>query len=191
MQILSERDGKEYNANNMMAMANIQGGLYELGFGGKGFCYDNELPEHTVYLNPFKIDKLPVTNGQYIKFIEDGGYENYRYWLSDGWDLAQDKNWNAPLYWERRAKVSIWIKKDFRGVKKLDLEEPVTNLSYYEADAYAKWAKKRLPTEAEWEKAASWNEELQKKTIYPWGDEKPIPLRMPTHWSRICGDHPK
>ena len=105
-----------------------------------------------MYLNPFKIDKFPITNGQYTKFIEDGGYENYRYWLADGWELSQDKNWNAPLYWERRGENSLWIKKDFRGVNKLDLDEPVTNLSYYEADAYAKWARKRLPTEAEWEK---------------------------------------
>jgi ergothioneine biosynthesis protein EgtB len=188
LQILSETDSKENRADIMMDMANIPGGLYELGFSGKGlFCYDNELPEHTVYLNPFKIDKFPITNGQYIKFIEDGGYENYRYWLADGWELSQDKNWNAPLYWERRGGDSLWIKKDFRGVNKLDLDEPVTNLSYYEADAYAKWARKRLPTEAEWEKAASWNEELQKKTLYPWGDEKPSPLQANTMESYLWG----
>lgn len=166
---------------------NVPGGLYELGFCGKGFCYDNELPEHKVHLNTFKLDKFPVTNGQYLKFIEDGGYENYRHWLADGWDLAQDKSWSAPLYWEYRAEDSAWTKKDFRGIKKLDPQEPVTNVSYYEADAYAKWAKKRLPTEAEWEKAASWNEELHRKTLYPWGDEKPTSIQANTMDSCLWG----
>lgn len=166
---LSELD-REALAPSKMAI--INGGLYKLGFSGKGFCYDNELPEHQVYLNSFKIDKLPVTNGEYARFIEDGGYDNYRFWLSDGWDLAQNMNWNAPLYWQRDTKCSGWIKKDFRGVNKLNPQEPVTNLSYYEADAYAKWNKKRLPTEAEWEKAASWSDELKRKTVFPWGDEK-------------------
>jgi formylglycine-generating enzyme required for sulfatase activity len=165
----------------------VPGGLYELGFCGKGFCYDNELPEYKVHLDTFKLDKFPVTNGQYLKFIEDGGYENYRHWLADGWDLAQDKSWSAPLYWEYRAEDSAWTKKDFRGIKELDPQEPVTNVSYYEADAYAKWAKKRLPTEAEWEKAASWNEELQRKTLYPWGDEKPTSIHANTMDSYLWG----
>jgi ergothioneine biosynthesis protein EgtB len=124
-------------------------------------------------LQPFKIDVAPVTNGKFIKFIEDGGYEDYRYWLADGWELVTDQGWKAPLYWEYKKEDDAWIKKDFRGINKIETEEPVTNVSYYEADAYARWAGLRLPTEAEWEKAASWNEDLQIKTIYPWGDEKP------------------
>jgi ergothioneine biosynthesis protein EgtB len=168
-------------------MIEIQGGLYQLGFCGQGFCYDNELPEHKVYLNSFKLDKFPVTNGQYAKFIEDGGYNNYRYWLADGWDLVQSEAWIAPLYWEFNEEESAWVKKDIRGVKRLDPQEPVTNVSYYEADAYAKWAGKRLPTEAEWEKAASWNEGLQKKMIYPWGDEKPNPNRANMMESYLWG----
>jgi formylglycine-generating enzyme required for sulfatase activity len=175
------------NDMNHSEMIDIPGGLYELGFCGEGFCYDNELPEHRVHLNSFRLDKFPITNGQYIEFIEDGGYENYRYWLADGWELVQDKGWNAPLYWEFRADDSSWIKKDFRGVQRLDLQEPVTNVSYYEADAYAKWAKKRLPTEAEWEKAASWDEELQKKLLYPWGDGKPTPVLANTMDSYLWG----
>ncbi|HZB80379.1 MAG TPA: SUMF1/EgtB/PvdO family nonheme iron enzyme, partial [Nitrososphaera sp.] len=120
----------------------------------------------------------PVTNGEYIKFIDDGGYEDYRYWLADGWQLVTEEQWNAPLYWvqgekERRAGKSAWKKKDFRGLNAVDPDEPVVNVSYYEADAYARWAGKRLPTEAEWEKAAAWNEELQRKTLYPWGDDRP------------------
>jgi ergothioneine biosynthesis protein EgtB len=176
------------NLNNMyLEMIEIPGGLYELGFCGQGFCYDNELPEHKVHLNSFKLDKFPVTNSQYIRFIEDGGYKNYRYWLADGWELVQCKGWNAPLYWEFREEASAWVKKDIRGVKRLDPQEPVTNVSYYEADAYAKWAGKRLPTEAEWEKAASWNEELRNKMLYPWGDEKPTPIHANIMESYLWG----
>lgn len=118
-----------------------------------------------------KIDVALVTNGEYLKFIEDGGYEDFHYWLADGWDLVQEQKWKALLYWE--FKDGKWMKKDFRGYKEIDPDEPVVNVSYYEADAYARWAGKRLPTEAEWEKAASWNEDLGRKTVYPWGDEKP------------------
>ncbi|MGI0037003.1 MAG: ergothioneine biosynthesis protein EgtB [Nitrososphaera sp.] len=156
-------------------MVDIPGGIYELGFNGKGFCYDNELPEHKVYLQPFKIDVAPVTNGDYIKFIESGGYGNYKFWLADGWDLVRENKWNAPLYWEK--KQSTWYRKDFRAADEIDPDEPVVNVSYYEADAYARWAGKRLPTEAEWEKAASWNEGRGRKTLYPWGDERPTPSR--------------
>jgi ergothioneine biosynthesis protein EgtB len=152
-------------------MVEIPEGIYELGFNGTGFCYDNELPEHKVYLSPFKIDVTPVTNSDYMKFIDDGGYEDFSYWLADGWDLIKEQGWNAPLYWERKGDT--WMKKDFRGLKEIDVDEPVTNVCYYEADAYARWAGKRLPTEGEWEKAASWNEDLQRKTKYPWGDESP------------------
>lgn len=155
------------------AMVDVPGGIYEMGFKGKGFCYDNELPEHMVYLEPYKIDVFPVTNGAFVKFIDSGGYKDYRHWLADGWDLVQEQEWNAPLYWERRG--DRWMKKDFRGLQEIDPDEPVVNVSYYEADAYGKWAGKRLPTEAEWEKAASWSEQLQRKTMYPWGDESPIP----------------
>jgi ergothioneine biosynthesis protein EgtB len=151
-------------------MVEIPEGLFELGFNGGNdlFCYDNELPEHKVYLQPFKIDIAPVSNGEFIEFIEDNGYDNFSYWLADGWDFVKEEGWTAPLYWE--SKGDARMKKDFRGFREIDLDEPVTNVSYYEADAYAKWAGKRLPTEAEWEKAASWNEDLQKKSLFPWGD---------------------
>lgn len=156
-------------------MADLPGGLFELGYSGDAFCYDNELPEHKVYLEPFKIDVAPVTNGEFAKFIEDGGYSNYKYWLADGWDAVRDQGWTAPLYWQKDG--GKWFKKDLRGLRELDPDEPVTNVSYYEADAYARWAGKRLPTEAEWEKAASWSEELGRKTIYPWGDSPPTSRR--------------
>jgi ergothioneine biosynthesis protein EgtB len=156
-------------------MVDIQGGIFEVGYRGSTFCYDNELPEHKVYLQPFKIDVAPVTNREYMKFIEEGGYEDYRYWLADGWELVKEHEWNAPLYWADQEKDGVWKKKDFRGLNKIDPDEPVVNVSYFEADAYSRWAGKRLPTEAEWEKAASWNDELQRKMLYPWGDQKPTP----------------
>jgi ergothioneine biosynthesis protein EgtB len=152
-------------------MIKIPGGLYELGFSGGDFCYDNEVPEHKTYLNAYEIDTYPVTNKQFMAFIDAGGYEDYRFWLSDGWDIVNEKKWDAPLYWQKIE--GYWYKKDFGGLNKISPDEPVTNVSYYEADAYSKWAGKRIPTEAEWEKAASWNEDLEKKTIYPWGDELP------------------
>jgi ergothioneine biosynthesis protein EgtB len=149
----------------------IPGGLYDMGYGGTDFCYDVELPEHKVYLNSYRIDTFPVTNGDYLKFMESGGYENFRFWLSDGWDQVQKNNWNSPMYWEQDG--GIWKRNDFGGKLEINPNLPVCNVSYYEAYAYSKWAGKRLPTEAEWEKAASWNEQKQIKTTYPWGNQTP------------------
>jgi ergothioneine biosynthesis protein EgtB len=149
----------------------ITGGIYEMGYNGSDFCYDIELPEHKVYLNQYSIDVFPITNADYLKFVEDGGYEDFRFWLADGWDVLKKNNWKAPMYWEKEN--GGWLRHDFRGKQKLNPGEPVCNVSYYEADAYCKWAKKRLPTEAEWEKASCWNEDKQIKTIYPWGNDLP------------------
>ena len=149
----------------------IGGGLYSMGYSGNQYCYDIELPEHKVYLNDYKIDVFPITNGQYIEFMEDGGYNNFRYWLSDGWDKVQNDKWNAPMYWEKVD--GIWMINDFLGKRKINSNEPVCHVSFYEADAYSKWAGKRLPTEAEWEKAACWDEKTRTKTIFPWGNKLP------------------
>jgi ergothioneine biosynthesis protein EgtB len=149
----------------------IAGGLYTMGYNGDEFCYDIELPQHKVFLNDYKIDTYPITNQQYLEFMEDGGYDNYKYWLSDGWEKVKADKWNAPMYWEKSD--GEWSVRDFAGIRKINPNEPVCHISYYEADAYCKWAGKRLPTEAEWEKAACWNEEKQEKTIYPWGNEHP------------------
>ena len=149
----------------------IKGGLYTQGYNGDEYCYDIELPEHKVYLNDYSIDAYPVTNQQYMEFILDGGYNMYKYWLSDGWEKVKENNWNAPMYWEQRD--GQWYVRDFMGIREINPNQPVCHVSYYEADAYCKWAKKRLPTEAEWEKAACWSEETQKKTLYPWGNQPP------------------
>lgn len=149
----------------------IDGGIFSVGYNGNEYCYDIELPEHKVYLNDFKIDVFPVTNKQFLEFIKDEGYQTYKYWLSDGWEKVKKNGWNAPMYWEEID--GEWHIRDFRGIRKIDPREPVCHVSFYEADAYCKWAGKRLPTEAEWEKAACWNEERQEKTIFPWGNEGP------------------
>ncbi len=149
----------------------IEGGLYRLGYPGKDFCYDIELPEHKVYLNDYKIDAFPITCAQFTEFIEAGGYQNFKYWLSDGWSTVQKNKWESPMYWYK--KDGQWFTNDFCGNRKINPDEPVCNVSYYEADAYCKWAGKRLPTEAEWEKAACWNEEKHIKTLFPWGNESP------------------
>ena len=153
-------------------MIGIPGGIFVMGYKGSEFCYDNELPEHRVYINDYKIDNSLVTNKEFIEFIEAGGYHNYRYWLADGWDLVTTEDWNSPLYWSFDKDRNKWTKKDFRGVHGIRENEPVTNVSYYEADAFCKWAKKRLPTEAEWEKAASWDDSTESKTLYPWGNNE-------------------
>ena len=159
-------------------MIKIPGGIFEMGYDDKlwkdFFAYDIEMPLHKVLLNDFYIDNAPVTNKEYLEFIKDGGYWNYKYWLSDGWETVKKNKWSAPLYWEQDSNGD-WFRNDFKGKKFIEhySDEPVTNLSYYEADAYAKWAGKRLPTEAEWEKAASWDEDENRKRLYPWGDDEP------------------
>jgi len=149
----------------------IKGGLYTMGYNGKDYCYDIELPEHKIYLNDYKIDEYPITNQQFMEFIKDRGYENYKYWLSDGWEKVKANKWKAPMYWEKID--GEWNVRDFLGIRKINPNQPVCHVSFYEADAYCKWAGKRLPTEAEWEKAACWNEEKQEKTTFPWGNELP------------------
>ncbi|MDH3276945.1 MAG: ergothioneine biosynthesis protein EgtB [Nitrosopumilus sp.] len=149
----------------------IKGGLYSMGYNGDSYCYDIEKPQHKVYLNDYQIDIFPITNKQYLEFISDGGYETYKYWLSDGWEMVKKNHWDSPMYWGKRE--DDWMVRDFLGFRKLNPNEPVCHVSYYEADAYCKWAGKRLPTEAEWEKAACWNEAQQQKTIYPWGNNLP------------------
>ncbi len=149
----------------------IKGDLYTIGYNGNDYCYDIELPEHKVYLNDYKIDSFPITNEQYLKFIDDGGYSDYKFWLSDGWEKVKENSWKAPMYWEKID--GQWMTQDFIGRRKINPKEPVCHVSFYEAAAYSKWAEKRLTTEAEWEKAACWDEEKQRKTIFPWGNDAP------------------
>ncbi|HJQ63514.1 MAG TPA: SUMF1/EgtB/PvdO family nonheme iron enzyme, partial [Burkholderiales bacterium] len=128
------------------------GGLRHIGHDGKRFCFDNETPRHRVYTGGFEIAAAPVTNGEFLKFISDGGYERAELWLSEGWDTRVAQSWRAPLYWLPDGEVSRVF--TLRGDQPLVLDEPVCHLSYYEADAYARWAGARLPTETEWETLA-------------------------------------
>jgi len=126
-------------------------GLYEIGYEGEGFCWDNEKSVHKVYLQDFKIQDRLVTNGEYMDFLEAGGYEQFQHWLADGWDWVQELENKAPLYWYKQDDQ--WMQYTLNGLHPLDPSLPVTHLSYYEADAYARWRGLRLPTEQEWEVA--------------------------------------
>jgi ergothioneine biosynthesis protein EgtB len=136
-----------------LSFAEFPGGLAPIGHAGAGFAFDNETPRHRVWLEPFRLASRPVTCGEFAEFIADGGYSQPEHWLSDGWTTIQQHGWEAPLYW-RRADDN-WRIFTLSGEKCLDTAEPVVHVSFYEADAYAKWAGKRLPTEAEWEVAAA------------------------------------
>ena len=128
-------------------------GVYWIGHDGNGFVFDNESPSHKVYLNSFKLSSRLVTNREYLAFIEDGSYERPELWLSDGWYTVEANDWKAPLYWEKGDRH--WWYFTLSGMREVDLDEPVTHVSYYEADAYARWKGVRLPSESEWEIASS------------------------------------
>ncbi len=127
-------------------------GVYWVGYEGNGFCFDNEGPRHRQFVQPFQLASRLVTNGEYLEFMQDGGYENPLLWLSEGWGKVRAEEWKAPLYWENID--GRWMVMTLSGLREVDKAEPVCHVSYYEADAYARWAEARLPTEAEWEVAA-------------------------------------
>ncbi len=128
------------------------GGVQEIGHTGAGFAYDIEGPPHRVFLEPYKLASRLVTNGDYIEFMEAGGYQNPVLWLSDGWAIVEAQGWEAPIYWEKHD--GTWCLFTLSGLREVRKNEPASHISYYEADAYARWAGARLPTETEWEAAA-------------------------------------
>jgi ergothioneine biosynthesis protein EgtB len=130
----------------------FKGGVHSIGHTNKNFAYDNEGPSHQVYIRPFRLASQLTTNGEYLVFIEAGGYQEPRHWLSDGWYTVRQQSWQAPLYWEQQD--GSWWHMTLNGMQPVQKDAPVCHLSYYEADAYARWAGYRLPTEAEWEVAA-------------------------------------
>jgi ergothioneine biosynthesis protein EgtB len=134
----------------------IDGGIHLVGHDGNGFAFDNESPRHEVLLRAFRIASRPVTNGEYVEFMQDGGYRRPDLWLSDGWDKVCAEAWSAPFYWERKEDDrDSWSQFTVEGLKEIDPAEPVYHISYYEADAYARWRDARLPTEEEWEVAGA------------------------------------
>ena len=131
----------------------FDGGIFPIGHSGSGFSFDNECPQHDVLLRPFALASRPVTNGEYLQFMGDGGYRRPELWLSEGWDTVSAQQWMSPLYWERREDGRWWEFTN-EGMTAVDPAEPVCHISYYEADAYARWSGCRLPSEQEWEVAA-------------------------------------
>jgi len=130
----------------------VEGGVHVIGHAGDEFAYDNEGPRHRVFLEPFRIASRLVSNGEFLEFVRDGGYRRPELWLSNGWSAVQEGSWSAPIYWEGRGDA--WQEFTLAGDGPLELAAPVCHVSYYEADAFARWSGARLPTEAEWEVAA-------------------------------------
>ena len=146
---------------------------YRSGFSNSNhdFAFDNEKPAHQVFLQDFAIDRAPVSNGDFLEFIRAGGYQNFRWWFSEGWETVTREHWQAPSYWELRD--GEWMIRDFNGLHPATsrADEPVSHVSYYEASAFAKWGGKRLPTEAEWERAACLAANENARQSFPWGNE--------------------
>ena len=179
------------SVETVSGMAEIEGGLFELGFGGgtgvppmnhaqdarATFAWDNERPQHKVYLEDFAIDRALVSVGDYLEFMNAGGYQDFRWWHSAGWEKVTQENWQAPLYWEQHD--GEWLIRDFGGLRRAaeKANEPVSHVSFLEASAYAKWAGRRLPTEAEWEKAATLSPSANSKQSFPWGESEPDETR--------------
>ncbi|MBA3514402.1 MAG: ergothioneine biosynthesis protein EgtB [Pyrinomonadaceae bacterium] len=171
-------------------MAEVERGLFWLGCGVRSgptvrdgseptgetpavpaFAFDNEKPAHQVFLQDFAIDRALVSNGDFLQFIRSGGYRDFRWWFSEGWQMVSKEQWQAPLYWE--IHDGQWMIRDFKGLQPVEskADEPVSHVSFYEASAYAGWAGKRLPTEAEWEKAACFDPTIGDTRAFPWGDD--------------------
>jgi ergothioneine biosynthesis protein EgtB len=131
----------------------VDRGIHKVGHSGEGFAWDNEAPCHEALVQPFRLADRLVTNAEWLEFIADGGYRTAGHWLSDGWAAVNREGWQAPLYWEERD--GQWFAMSLEGVQPVEPAAPVAHVSYYEADAFARWAGKRLPTEFEWE-VASW-----------------------------------
>jgi ergothioneine biosynthesis protein EgtB len=141
-------------------------GIANIGHGGSGFAFDNECPRHRVWLEAFELASRPVTNGEFVRFIGDGGYRRPDLWLSLGWDTVVAQSWIAPLYWEQRE--GRWCAYTLQGLVDVDPDAPVTHISFFEAVAYARWSGGRLPTEFEWEATMTGPQALRHGDVWEW-----------------------
>lgn len=165
----------------------VKGGQVSLGFVGEGFSFDNERPAHPILLAPYRIANRLVTNGEYLAFIDAGGYKNPIYWLADGWDYVQRGQLQAPLYWYETH--GQWHELTLQGLQPLVFHQPVCHVSYYEADAYARWREKRLPTEAEWEHGVTeWKLQPQEGNFLENHLLHPAPAVQPNMPQQFFGD---
>jgi gamma-glutamyl hercynylcysteine S-oxide synthase len=151
----------------------VPGGAFTMGTSTEPWALDNERPAHRAHVDAFFIDTAPVTNGQYAEFIASGGYDDRRWWSADGWEYRNFAGLSAPRFWERDGRA--FARNRFGVVEPIPPDEPVVHVSFHEAAAYAAWAGRRLPTEAEWEKAARFDPATGRSRRYPWGDEDPGP----------------
>ena len=174
----------EFSAK-LEGMAEITGGLFMSGYDSQDqnpkttdqglsnydFAFDNEKPAHQVFLQDYALDRALVSNSDFLEFIHNDGYQNFRWWFSEGWEVVNRDGWRAPLYWELHD--GQWMIRDFSGLHAVEskADEPVYHVSYYEASAFAKWSGKRLPTEAEWEKAATFDPATGQRRDFPWGND--------------------
>lgn len=181
-----ERDLSDQTSEK--AWLDIAGSTYEIGYEGSDFAFDNERPRHCVVLDNFEIASRPVSCGEFMEFIEDGGYDDSRWWLADGWQWAKDHHAKAPMYWQ--ATESGWTSPTLNGLHPVDPAEPVCHVNYFEADAFARWAGARLPTEAEWEVASRIDEVegnfLERDLLHPIRCDESDPAHRGGH--RYFGD---
>jgi iron(II)-dependent oxidoreductase len=167
------------DAARLPAEVLIPGGPFTMGTSTEPWALDNERPAHEVDVPAFWIDTTPVTNAAFIEFIEAGGYTDERWWSAAGWQHRQQAGLTAPLFWSPAPGTeSGWVRRNFGRTEPVDGAQPVVHVCWYEADAYARWAGRRLPTEAEWEKAARHDPVTGRSRRYPWGDDEPTPARV-------------
>lgn len=187
MPVTHEANSARDSSATSSAMIGVPAGRCIVGAVWESFAYDNELPPYQTEVASFRIARLPITNDEYKGFITDGGYARRELWSDDGWASREREGWDAPLYWGREG--SDWQARAMFDTAPLAGDHPVSGISWHEAEAFARYAGARLPTEAEWEKAASWDAARNSKRRFAWGDEPPSPERCNSD-ARVWGTTP-